>query len=516
MGMNSAPELLDSHVLESPPRRLQNSLRAIVLADRSGESLSPLDERGPVCLLPIASRPMIHYVLEDLARSGVSRVVVAASRGSDQIRDSLGDGSRWGIAIEHVLTRGEASLDRVLAKLPGRHEPWLAIRGDLFLAPCASAFLDVVAHHPTECAAAVDSDGRTLPIAWVRSDQHCGDVLASPDGRRSQELPPGFLPIPLHDVRMDPLSSHATYHRANVDVAHGKVNGLAPPGTSVAIGLVAGRRSRFSLRTIRGGASLIGSHVTVQPSAEILGNVVLSDDTYVDHRVTLENSVVLPHTYVGELLEVRNAIVAGDLLIRVDTGAMMRITDDLLLSDLGRNPITAHLSEYAQRILGVLVLLLSLPLWPLALLLALWNSGTSLLERTEYLGNTFRVRGSRHRDRLRLSGWHFRCKPPVLRNLPLLIAVVRGHLRMVGVTPMTPDEPHQVDDWQKLRQEAPAGLLGLAQLTAHAKTATIERHMMDVVLSRTLTRGSQLTWLWRGVLALFSKRAWGDRPKSWT
>ena len=74
---------------------------AMLLAAGRGERMRPLTDALPKPLLPVAGKPLIEWHLERLARAGVERVVVNGSWLADQLRTALGDGARFGLAIEH-------------------------------------------------------------------------------------------------------------------------------------------------------------------------------------------------------------------------------------------------------------------------------------------------------------------------------------------------------------------------------------------------------------------------------
>jgi hypothetical protein len=65
-----------------------------------------------------------------------------------------------------------------------------------------------------------------------------------------------------------------------------------------------------------------------------LADVVVSNDVVIDRRVTLKSAVIMPNTYIGQLLEVSDAIVQGHTLIHVDTGTVTQVSDPLLLRDM--------------------------------------------------------------------------------------------------------------------------------------------------------------------------------------
>ena len=46
-----------------------------------------------------------------------------------------------------------------------------------------------------------------------------------------------------------------------------------------------------------------------------MDGVVVSDDVIVDRHSTLRSTVILPHTYIGEMVDVSDSIVSTNYLI---------------------------------------------------------------------------------------------------------------------------------------------------------------------------------------------------------
>jgi MurNAc alpha-1-phosphate uridylyltransferase len=76
-------------------------MKAMVLAAGRGERMRPITDRIPKPLVPVAGKPLIVYHLEALARAGVRDVVINLAYRGAQIREALGDGSRYGVRISY-------------------------------------------------------------------------------------------------------------------------------------------------------------------------------------------------------------------------------------------------------------------------------------------------------------------------------------------------------------------------------------------------------------------------------
>ncbi|MGH8442647.1 MAG: N-acetylmuramate alpha-1-phosphate uridylyltransferase MurU [Nevskiaceae bacterium] len=76
-------------------------MKAMILAAGKGERMRPLTDGRPKPMLPVAGKPLIEYHLERLSAVGVHEFVINLGWHGNQIRDGLGDGSRWGVTIAY-------------------------------------------------------------------------------------------------------------------------------------------------------------------------------------------------------------------------------------------------------------------------------------------------------------------------------------------------------------------------------------------------------------------------------
>ena len=77
-------------------------MKAMILAAGYGERLWPLTADRGKPALPVLGKPLVGYVAEYLARNGVTEAVVNLHHRPESVRDSLGDGSQFGLHLEYV------------------------------------------------------------------------------------------------------------------------------------------------------------------------------------------------------------------------------------------------------------------------------------------------------------------------------------------------------------------------------------------------------------------------------
>jgi len=484
-------------------------IQVIVLADRCGRELRPLTDRCPVALLHVAAKPLLAHCIEDVGMAGLRDVTLVVSEHADLVRREVGTGARWGLHIDYLPSRGEESPSQLLGRLTHPAADYrLVVRGDILRAPCLRQFIEAIPPDAVEPYWLGFSDARAgaiyLPpgamaplvdrLAWV------GEGAASDETFERCVASDGYFQL---------IEDFPSYHRANLDAASGQVPGLLLPGRQVALGLTVGRHSKVSPRSLRQGVALVGSNTRVDPQATLHGEVVISDDVLVDQDADIQDSVILPNTYIGQMVYIRNAIVSGSEILRVDTGASLHVNDAFLVADLGPQGNLDYLTRPLNRLAGLVLLALSLPLWPIATTLALLRNARKPLTRSRLRGNRIELNeyGIRQRRAFTTFEWH--CDPPVLRYLPRLLAVASGDLRLVGALPISEGQAvERIESWQREADRAPAGLIGPSQLLLSPDALEEEIILSDAVYAGRRNFRLNLSYVGLALRTLFTRRAW--------
>ncbi|MET9535586.1 MULTISPECIES: glucose-1-phosphate thymidylyltransferase [unclassified Streptomyces] len=77
-------------------------MKALVLSGGSGTRLRPFSYSMPKQLIPIANKPVLEHVLENIRDLGVTEIGVIVGDWAPQIQAVLGDGSRLGVRITYI------------------------------------------------------------------------------------------------------------------------------------------------------------------------------------------------------------------------------------------------------------------------------------------------------------------------------------------------------------------------------------------------------------------------------
>ena len=126
-------------------------MKAFLLSAGEGKRLLPLTESKPKSLLKVGGKPLILWNIERLIKEGVDELIVNLFHEGKQIRDLLGDGSRFGIEInysyETELLGTGGGIGKALDMIG--EEPFLLISSDVwtdFEFSTLSLTADVIAH----------------------------------------------------------------------------------------------------------------------------------------------------------------------------------------------------------------------------------------------------------------------------------------------------------------------------------------------------------------------------------
>ncbi|MFQ5900632.1 MAG: glucose-1-phosphate thymidylyltransferase [Thermodesulfobacteriota bacterium] len=108
-------------------------MKALVLSGGKGTRLRPITHTGAKQLVPIANRPILAYVLDNIANVGIKEVgMIISPETGDEIRQTIGNGSDWGISITYIVQKNPQGLAH--AVLIGRNflenDPFVMYLGD--------------------------------------------------------------------------------------------------------------------------------------------------------------------------------------------------------------------------------------------------------------------------------------------------------------------------------------------------------------------------------------------------
>lgn len=106
-------------------------MKAVVLAAGEGTRLRPFTNSRPKVMIPVANKPILHYVVKALVGSGVKDVVLVVGYKKERIMSYFGDGKSFGARISYVFQEKQlGTAHALLAAAPQVDSRFLVVAGD--------------------------------------------------------------------------------------------------------------------------------------------------------------------------------------------------------------------------------------------------------------------------------------------------------------------------------------------------------------------------------------------------
>jgi len=340
-------------------------MRAIVLAGGYATRLRPTSLSMSKHLVPLANRPVLGWVLSQIAEAGVGEVfVLVGPHSREQIAEYVGDGSRFGLSVKYLLQERPLGLAHAVS-LAERYMsgPFLVYLGDNLLkggvAPYLKRFAETRAdalvilkevEDPTRFGVAVFDGGGRL-VGFVEKPKEPPSRFA---------LVGLYLFTPVFDyIRRLKPSWRGEYEITDALALMlrdgGRVEYVVHEGWWLDIGkkddvlaanaLLLDEYARLDVRGVVENSRLEG-RVVVEPGA-VVKNSVVRGPAVVGEGAVVEGSFVGPYTSVGPGAVVRGSAVEYSVLME---GSVVEGVERLEESILGRYARVAAGSRRALRL----------------------------------------------------------------------------------------------------------------------------------------------------------------------
>ena len=139
---------------------------AIVLAAGLGRKVWPYGEFRQKCTIPVANKPIVRRVVENLIEAGCQRIIVVVGHHAQQVRGALADIPNTVFVTQHSLDGTASAVLTALEHL--EDQPYLVVYGDVVTTPeNLRNFIQEFRSHNVEAAALVQALGNEDASDWL-------------------------------------------------------------------------------------------------------------------------------------------------------------------------------------------------------------------------------------------------------------------------------------------------------------------------------------------------------------
>jgi glucose-1-phosphate thymidylyltransferase len=107
-------------------------MKGLILSGGRGTRLRPITYTSAKQLVPVANKPILYYGIEALAACGITEIGIVVGDTHQEIRDAVGDGSRFGVRVTYLQQEAPLGLAHavLIAEAYMAGEPFVMYLGD--------------------------------------------------------------------------------------------------------------------------------------------------------------------------------------------------------------------------------------------------------------------------------------------------------------------------------------------------------------------------------------------------
>jgi NDP-sugar pyrophosphorylase family protein len=368
-------------------------------------------------MMAICNKPLLGFMVDFAVLNGCNAVRLLMDEPGSDVEDYFATGSRWGIDISYGSFSSGDSIDTILTQNHSffQKSPLLLMDGFFFVHYDKSIDYQNWRRH---------TDSNLLSSCNTGSILYTGNAFAQNSTSSVQTKA---------DFALSSLETIDDIFQISMQILTAEQKHYVLPGyTNSEQRILKGRDVEIARDVTITEPVIIGNHVRLRSKSSIGPGVVLGSNVIIDEGTELEQGVVLPGSYVGRNLSVKNKIIHGELIISPKTGQQLQVQDSFLVSSISSKLLPELLNTIGNGMLALLLASLQVvPFLLLHVLCRLQNDYQTNKQR--YLVNNKGGTASFHHIKNShgsQSGKVFRALS--LHKFPLLGKVISGKIRLVG------------------------------------------------------------------------------------
>lgn len=327
-------------------------MKGLILSGGKGTRLRPLTHTAAKQLVPVANKPILFYVIENLIHAGIQDVgIIISPETGSLVREAVGEGERWGVHITYILQAEPAGLAHAVSTARDflGDETFVMYLGDNLIGSRIDSFLETFwqghmdalvllkeVDNPSQFGIAeIDAAGNLLRLVekppvppsnlalvgvYIFSPEiHPAIARLEPSWRGEYEITDAI------QIMLESGKKVGSRQLASWWLDTGKKDDLLTANTIVL--------DEWIRRDIQGeidDLSQISGRVTIAPGARI-HNSTLRGPIIIGTGCLIKNSFIGPFTSIGDYSQVEDSVIEHSVLLNdIQINQIDRLEDSLI------------------------------------------------------------------------------------------------------------------------------------------------------------------------------------------
>ncbi len=314
-------------------------MKGIILAAGEGKRLRPLTASMPKVMIPVGNRPILQYVIESMASSGIREISIVVGYHSEKIKQYFGNGRNFGVEIEYIMQEKQLGTAHALYQAK-TDEDFILVPGDNIISDeCIkglikkdnNTILGVFSQNASKYGVVEYRENKVLKI-MEKIPETEENLIFTGIGRFGPEifeeieasLNEGIYEFPKVLNRMKGIKLHvaeclwkdAVYPWDLIELNSWALKGaLRQISGKIEKAEIIGKVEIGEGTVISGGTYIrgpvrIGKNCYIGPNSVILPDTSIGNDVSIGAQSLIKNSIIMSSTTIGHQSAIENSIIA--------------------------------------------------------------------------------------------------------------------------------------------------------------------------------------------------------------
>ncbi|MGZ4901573.1 MAG: bifunctional sugar-1-phosphate nucleotidylyltransferase/acetyltransferase [Halobacteriota archaeon] len=314
-------------------------MKAIVLAAGEGTRLRPFTLTQPKAMVPVANRPILEYVIDSLARCGITDVTLVVGYKKEKVMNYFEGGKKFGLTISYVEQPQQLGTAHAIKLAEDSiEENFLVLNGDNLISPQAIEEVTSSAAGDVTLLLTVKENVKGYGVVTTEGNR-VTQIIEKPGTDISHYINTGiyvFTPAAFNEIPYTKISPRGEYeitdtiqrmiekhydvrgvHTSSmwIDASYpwDLLNANAAVLADVKEEQVQGNNQIEDKAHVKGSV-IVGENSIIRSGSYVLGPAIIGKDVDIGPNVT-----ILPSTSIGNgvtidsFTEVRNSLIMSDV-----------------------------------------------------------------------------------------------------------------------------------------------------------------------------------------------------------